>query len=282
MKKLYATVRRGALVAILLSGAAMQAQAITITTTESRYEPSGVRYYFTANWTPSESGINPCTSNDPVHTVCRVELAAKPSPYAYFSLGYYPADWTVPIRRGGSDISYLLSDLKKVGFSVPIYGSILVPYESVNKYNDICIAFTYVRLGTNLGGVAETFGPCATVATPPLQCNITGKTTINHYTLSDNDVDGAKASTLLDVQCRGVAIVRVSASRTNSSGVKLTTDGSLYSKVTINGKDATNGINLFVTDSQPSRLDILSTLSSSKTVTPGPFSGSTVITISPN
>jgi len=260
----------------------MQAQAIDITTTESRYEPSGVRYYFIANWTPSERGFNPCTSNDPDHTVCQVGLAAKSAPNAYFGLGYFPGQWTVPIRRGSWEISYLLSDLIKVGFKVPLNGSILVPYESVNKYEYICIAFERVRLGPNLGGVSETFGPCRRVATPALQCTFTGNTTIDHGTLSDNDVDGAKASTLLDVQCRGVATVNVSASRTNSSGVKLKTDGSLYSKVTINGKDATDGINLYVSDSQPSRLDITSTLNSSGTVTPGVFSGSTVITISPN
>jgi hypothetical protein len=75
--------------------------------------------------------------------------------------------------------------------------------------------------------------------------------------------------------------VTVSASRTNSYGVRLRDDNSLYSKITVNGKDATAGINLPVSDGLASPLNVTSTLVTRGTVTPGAFSGSTVITISP-
>ncbi|MGE8466654.1 MAG: hypothetical protein ACN6QE_11085, partial [Pseudomonas putida] len=93
-------------------------------------------------------------------------------------------------------------------------------------------------------------------------------------------VDGAKASTNLSLQCRGPANVTVSTSRTNTNGVRLRDDNSLYSRITVNGKDATAGINVAVSNGQAA-LNIESTLVTLGTVTPGAFSGSTVITISP-
>ena len=132
-----------------------------------------------------------------------------------------------------------------------------------------------------MGGGIGLFGPCTPVTKPVLQCAIKGDTTIDHKTLPDNALDGATASTQLGLQCRGPASVTVSASRTNAFGVQLRSDDSLYSKVTVNGKDATAGINVPVAEGLSAPLDIVSTLSKRGTVTPGPFSGSTVITVSP-
>ncbi|MNE82794.1 hypothetical protein D3C80_1795470 [compost metagenome] len=83
------------------------------------------------------------------------------------------------------------------------------------------------------------------------------------------------------MQCKGTTSVSVSASRTNTYGVRLRDDNSLYSKITVNGRDATAGINVPVNNNVVSPLNITSTLVSRGTVTPGAFSGSTVITVSP-
>ncbi|MFV3381013.1 MULTISPECIES: hypothetical protein [Pseudomonas] len=104
---------------------------------------------------------------------------------------------------------------------------------------------------------------------------------IDHKTLADNAVDGATASTQLNVQCRGPASVTVSTTRTDAYGVRLKADGSLYSKVTVNGKDATAGINVPITQDLNTPLTITSTLVKRGDVMPGQFIGSTVLTVSP-
>ncbi|PNG38721.1 hypothetical protein BK640_00750 [Pseudomonas protegens] len=104
---------------------------------------------------------------------------------------------------------------------------------------------------------------------------------IDHKSLMDNAVDGATASTQVYVQCRGPASMTVSTSRSDSYGVRLKSDGSLYSKITVNGKDATAGINVPITQDQFTPLTITSTLVKRGNVTPGQFSGSTVVTLSP-
>ncbi|QYX48844.1 hypothetical protein K3F43_04870 [Pseudomonas tussilaginis] len=280
LKKPYATALRSALASVLLCGAVMQVQAITITTTESRYEPGGVRYYFVVNdWMSGEAGRpNPCQTDDPRLTVCRVGLVASKRPGYYDAVGWYNS-YDLPVRRGSSSMDHLLLDLQSKGFRIPLSASILVPLEDVN--DELCISFSSSRIGPDLGGFIGLFGPCSRVVKPVLQCEIKGDPTINHKNLPDNALDGVKASTQLSLQCRGPASVTVSASRTNASGVRLRSDDSLYSKVTVNGKDATAGINVAVSDGLSTRLDITSTLSTNGTVAPGPFSGSTVITVSP-
>ncbi|MEG0860393.1 MAG: hypothetical protein RSD81_03045 [Pseudomonas sp.] len=280
MKKPSASALRSSVASVLLSAAAVQAHAIIITTTESRYEPGGTRHFFTVNdWMSGEAGRpNPCQSDDPRQTICRVALVANKRPGNYSGVGYY-AEWEVAVRRGSSTMNDLQWDLYYRGLKLPLSGSILVPVKYAS--DEVCITFSYSKIGPDLGGGIGLFGPCTRVATPVLQCDIKGDTTIDHKNLPDNALDGAKASIQLGLQCRGPASVTVSASRTNASGVRLRSDDSLYSKITVNGKDATAGINVAVADGLNTPLNITSTLSTRGTVTPGPFSGSTVITVSP-
>jgi hypothetical protein len=265
----------------MLLGAAIQAHAITITPTKSEYEPGGVRYYFVvSSWYPSNTGEpSPCLSNDPAITLCPVYLVAHKPPGYFHSVGFHPTSWRVPIRRGSWSIYYLLKDMETKGFQIPYIGSIFVPQQDVSA--NICISFSYSTIGPAIGGGLSLFGPCARVAPPVMQCDITGDAVIDHKTLADNAVDGATASTQLNVQCRGPASVTVSTTRTDAYGVRLKADGSLYSKVTVNGKDATAGINVPVTKDLPTPLTITSTLVKRADVTPGAFLGSTVVTVSP-
>lgn len=280
MKKPYTPTLRRTFASVLVCVAAAQAQAFSITTTESRYESSGVRYSFVvSDWTTSDLGRNPCTSDESRLTKCAVSLVAKMPPWSMgYMVGFY-SEWIVPIRRGYASLGDLLRDLQTVGFKIPLSGSILVPYKSAS--NDLCISFAYANIGPSIGSASNAFGPCSPVVAPALRCDITGDININHRTLSDAEVDGAKASTTLNLQCRGPASVTVFASRTNANGVLLRDDGSLYSKITINGKDATAGINVAVSNDQVTPMNIESTLVTRGAVTPGAFSGSTVITVTP-
>lgn len=277
MRKPYAFKFGRTLTSVLLCGTAIHAQAF-ITPTESRYESGGVRYYFVVSgWTENNMSGSPCSQIDSRFTNCYFSIRAMKRYQWLGTVGSY-YEWKVP-ARSGSRMYELLSDLKAQGFRMPFYGSILVPRESASK--DLCITFIYSQNGPTVGGSLSTFGSCYPVVTPALQCEIEGDTTIDHRNLPDNALNGAKASTQLDLQCRGAASVTVSVSRTNSSGVQLRSDDSLYSKVTLNGKDATAGINVKVADGRTTKLDITSTLITRGTVTPGPFSGSTVVTVSP-
>jgi hypothetical protein len=268
------------LASALLFGSVLKAQAYyEIITTESHIESAGVRYYFVVwGWTTGDNSPNPCASDDPVFTICGIDIVATP-PRSTMSVGSYSNSWEVPVRPSSSTLGQLLSDLQRKGFRIPLSGSILVPRQSAN--NDLCITFRQVTTGPGMGGAYNRFGPCARVAPATVQCDISGNITIDHKSLPDNKLDGAKASTQLNLQCRGTTSVTVSASRTNTYGVRLRDDNSLYSKITVNGKDATTGINVPVNDNVASPLNITSTLISRGTVTPGAFSGSTVITVSP-
>ncbi|MGF6593711.1 hypothetical protein [Pseudomonas sp. 2835] len=279
MKNPYTTKLRRALISVLLCSAAAQAQAFNITSTDSRYELNGVRYYFiVSNWTTADQTAGPCSKPGPEWSICIIGLTANRSASYYDGVGTY-AEWRIPLENQRQSMGQILTALQKKGFSIPLSGSILVPFS--DNSNNICISFTYSVVGAHVGGAINLFGPCARVIAPALQCEITGDTTVNHRELPDNKVDGAKASTQLAIKCRGATSVTVSASRTDSSGVQLTSDGSLYSKITVNGKDATTGINVAISNGQATPLNIESTLAAHGTVTPGAFSGSTVITISP-
>jgi hypothetical protein len=263
---------------LLLVGAAPLAQAYSITTTNSKYESGGVRYYFEVrNWTTGDTGYSPCVSSDLQLTTCHIFLGLR-LPGSMLSVGK-DYEWRFPIRRGSSNLGQLLSDLQGQGFSIPFSGSILVPSESAS--NDLCVGFGSARTGVNIAGGISYFGPCISVATATVDCKITGNTTIDHKSLADNALDGAKASTQLYLHCQGVTTVTVSTSRSNYNGVMLRKDGSLYSTLTINGKDAFTGIDVQVSGGQFSPLSITSTLKSNGTVAPGGFSASSVITVSP-
>lgn len=277
MKKQLTRLWRSTLLSVLCS-AATQAQAITITPTESRYEAGGVRYYFVVtDWSYTDYSKSRCQNDDPIFTVCYIYIGANASSTSINWAGNVYS-WTVPVRRGNSTMGDLLRDLNREGFQIPFKGSILVPKEAAG--NNRCIGLSSSMVGPNIGGGINPFGLCAPVIKPALQCEISGDTTIDHKSLADDAVNGKKASTQLNVKCTGATSVTVSASRTDSFGVKLNNDGSLYSNVTVNGREATYGTWVGLTEGN-TQIDITSTLSTRGKVTPGPFSGSTVITVSP-
>lgn len=271
MRKFYRIALRSTLLAVLSCAAMAQAQAFTITSTGSQYESRGIRYFFeVTNWSPTDPSPSPCETANPEKIICRVELSGISSGHQVGSFH----QWEVPTYPK-SNLGTLLVDLQRKGFQAK--NSVLV----YSANTSICIGF---HAGvTSGGGIQMTpFGPCTPVKAPALQCDIQGDTTIDHKSLPDNALDGAKASLRLNVQCKGgPASLIVSASRSNSNGVQLRSDGSLYSKITVNNKDATQGINVQVSDGTTAMLNITSTLSTHGTVEPGSFSGSTVVTVSP-
>lgn len=125
------------------------------------------------------------------------------------------------------------------------------------------------------------FTLCAPVKPVSIDCDINGNTTIDHKTLLDNALEGVQAWTQLTLKCKGDASVIIKATRTNAYGVRLKNDDSLYSEVKINGMDATDGIDIKVTNNQGPPINITSTLKTRGVVAPGPFSGSTVVTVMP-
>ena len=280
MSHFFNAIRRCTLLSVLLCAVAGQAGAMTITATESRYEPDGIRYYFSIeNWTYYDPEPSPCISSDPRLNICNLEIGVRLNPGTTSYAGEI-IKWRVSTGQPGSTMGNLLASMTAQGFNIPFKASILVPTNSAPSYY-LCLGFTKSIIGSNIGGAINLFGPCTPVRKPMLQCDISGDTTIDHKTLLDTAENGARASTQLGLKCRGATSVVVTASRTNSNGVQLRSDGTLYSKLTINGRQPWGGINVSVRENVTTPLDIVSTLSARAVVPPGDFSGSTVITISP-
>lgn len=246
--------------------------ALTIESTRSEYESGGIRYYFTVtSW--GLNGVKVC--DDMTATTCGLRIVGVKSPgdYSYMVEGNYY--WEI-------EPSHSMSDIRKQmkGFSIPFEGSLLVPrYPPIS--NSFCITFAQGYRYPGIGGLVVPVGPCAPVTKPVLKCDITGNTTINHNNVSDAAINGNEADTTLELTCTGATRVIVSAGREDLSGIKLRTDGSLYSKLTIGNKAAEFGVVIGVENGVPTPVTIKSTLYSNGTVEPGAFSGSTVLMISP-
>ncbi|MNP46035.1 hypothetical protein D3C76_1400060 [compost metagenome] len=162
------------------------------------------------------------------------------------------------------------------GFSIPFQGSLFVPKDS--KVSDsFCITFAQGYSYSGAGGVVVPVGTCAQVIKPTMQCEIKGNTNINHGNVSDAAIDGNEAATTLQLTCTGESSVIAKL----SSAVNLRADRSLYSKLTVGGKSAQGGVEVFMEKDLPRPVVVKSTLFSSGTVEPGAFSGSTVLTIAP-
>lgn len=246
-----------------------QAQATpTLVVTSGKKEGVGVRYFYSiTNWsTEDRERTELCGYND---THCNMLL------YAQFDGGmsFAPLEsWTISVGKyeGPMTLGDLLFKFNSRGdFIMPFKSSILV-----YGYGDAVEDCLFLTLASPRNSAPLT--SCASVVRPPTTCEISGYTTIDHKKLSDNQLDGAQASTQLSLKCDRSASVLVSATRTNSYGVRLRNDDSLYSVIKINSEDATNGINL-----QGTSINVTSTLKTRSAVAPGPFSGSTVLTVAP-
>lgn len=166
-------------------------------------------------------------------------------------------------------------------FTIPFRGSVYVPYRD----NSLCISF--MQQFDYGGGTTDhdfySIGPCAAAMEAPAKCEINGYTIIDHGRVSDKSatLNINSAETTLKLTCTGRGTVVASASKENPTGIKLRDDGSLYSKITIEGKPAAAGVRINVEKGLATPITIKSQLYSNGVVKPGPFSGSTVLTIAP-
>jgi len=251
------------------------ANAVSIEFTGSRYEFGGVRYYFTVTaW--EGGGHSFC--NDMTAAECHLSLVGAQAPGQYWGLVISTHYWSG--IKPSTSMAYVLDQMQRRGFSIPFKGSLFVPKD--NKTSDsFCISFAQGYSYSSSGGVVAPVGPCVRVIKPALQCDIKGNTIINHRDVSEVAIDGSEASTTLQLTCSGVSSVIASANKGGSSEIKLRADGSLYSKLTIDGKPAGDGVSINVEEGLSTPVLVKSTLFSKGTVEPGEFSGSTVLTISP-
>lgn len=271
------------LVVILLFFFMKAAQAITLTSTASITEPAGVRYYYTiTDWSFTDRTPSRCIGRQQPGgghpggvSRCNIEVSLLGSNRG----NLIPMDTRWDVGYPETTLSYgqLLTLMVGKGFSMPFEGSALMPVMDAAASQPTCI-------GLRLSAIDGLFTPCFPLkkaTAPPVKCDLAGNTNIDHKILSDTALDGAQASTQLNIKCNGSASVTVKATRTNSYGVSLRGD-SLYSEVKINDRDATDGINISATNNLDVPINITSTLKTRGVVAAGPFSGSTVITVSPN
>ena len=193
------------------------AQALTITPTETRYEPAGNRYYFTiTDWSTSDTSpsfcINPLNPESENGCTLHAGLVREPgSPYFIGSQQFA----TLP---KSNTMGQALQDLMKLGFSIPLRVSVLVP-RTRDTPPGACL--TLIAFYPGLAGIPG-FGPCvAPVALT--QCDLIGNDKIEYSSanLNPDTVEGAKASTWIDIKCTGPATVRIKAGYPDSSGIPL-------------------------------------------------------------
>lgn len=259
------------ILAVLFFGISAQAySAATLVVTSSKKEGEHTRISYTVNgWTTQDKTMTAC---GPTNLKCMLVPVIKTgtSNVSHFEVASFFSS-----KGSYMTLGEVLSEFTSLGLiRMPYSGSFL---SSISVSNGDCLQWRLYVTGSATTNVTD----CHSTLPPPVQCSLYGNTTIDHKTLSDNALNGAQASTSLNLNCQGSANVIIKATRTNSYGVRLKSDDSLYSEVKINDKDATNGINIPITSNLNYPLNITSTLKTRGTVTPGPFSGSTIITVSP-
>lgn len=243
---------------------------IVITSTEEIENGARVKVGYTVtNWSTSDTTLSACSVGQ-----CEV----TPASYVGGTRYAYAQSSTLWCRGGnrtlnlGEVLTCLANSIYKV----------TIPYSGYAYFTrDAVTPITCLALASHNGFSSLPFTNCVDLMPTPVKCDLTGNTNIDHKTLLDDALNGAQASTQLDLKCNRSASVTVKATRTNSYGVSLRGD-TLYSEVKLNGMNATDGINISATDNWSTPINITSTLKTRGTVTPGPFSGSTVITVSPN
>lgn len=131
-------------------------------------------------------------------------------------------------------------------------------------------------------GNVSILGSCSALPDPrPVTCQATAPTTLAHGDVPLANVSGDKSMTTSTVTCNGSANVNVwaIASAANpTSTVPVRTDGSITSKLTVNGVDGKTGVTIPVTANQPASVTLGSTLASS-IPTPGTFKGNATLIV---
>jgi len=258
---------------VLLLSLSGHAQAVRITSTESYYEPGGVRLHFAIHdWGSGDHRL----CEDMAAIWCTLQVYAVKYPGAEL-VAAAPENWGIGPRPTQQEVR---KELEKAGFTLPRYGSVLVP--AGTPVTDLfCLSFGMEYRYPGLGDVIAPAGPCEKLILPALQCNIKGSTTINHHDVSSAAISGNEAEIQLQLVCTGTSSVIASTGPDHWLGVRLRTDEELYSKLTIDGQSTADGVSIAVAEGLPTNITLKSTLVAKGTVTPGEFYGSTVLTLSP-
>ncbi|HDZ3441791.1 hypothetical protein I5K02_27980 [Pseudomonas aeruginosa] len=249
--------------------------AVNFVSTDSRYEPGGVRYFFTVTEWGGDFGFCKAPSNE-IWKGCYIEIAALRKPGVNEGVIYGTYRWG-PLKVNSS-MDELYRQMS--GFEIPFHGSIFVPSNirpPIASTDELCIGF----VSAISNGAYTAKGPCARVKAPALICSFSGADTIDHGNIKDSEVMGSSSEVTLGVSCSGGTSVTLTASETDSYGLRLRSDGSLYTRLTFNEKNASNGLVIPVQAGVESLVRVKSTLIKRGGVEPGAFSGSTIITISP-
>lgn len=267
--------------AFLLCLVALPACAVNIVVTGSRYESGGTRYNFTVNdWNTSDTSPSWCNeSYVPQNALCSLWVVGAPREGSLINAvdsSFRVRDMPMTLTMGD-----LLKAMIEKGVNIPYNGSILIPH-GTRVDSNFCLTFVRTLATPNVGSFVHRFTgpPCTPLPRPPLACQLTGRGNIEHTNLTDVTVEGAQASTRFTLRCNGATQILISAGKENALGVRLRSDNSLYSRLTINDQAAANGVPIRVNANQTTNFDVKSTLVTRGKVAPGNFSGSTVLTVS--
>lgn len=265
---------------VLLFGLVMQASAISLRALWHQNTSSG-RYYqvWVSQWSLTDSTPTLCGGGrDWDRLQCRIKMYAVSEDGAIYVYNVT----TIKATQKVMSLGVMLEKFNEQRSSPMPAPFILALWTSLRfKIKSACFGYSvYNRYAGYESPIIE-LASCYNVEKPPVRCEIKGIAAIDHKSMFDDEIDGAQASTDLNLECDGYAVVNVKASRTNADGIRLRSDDSLYSQIQVNGKDATTGIEMEITELLANPVHITSTLRAKGPVAPGPFTGYSLITIEP-
>lgn len=184
-------------------------------------------------------------------------------------------DWKCGINLAGYKTLNEIRDvaMNSCGLSLPRSGYSV--HDGSIKTEE-CIGFFLGKSNTGGSSYLLPGGICGIAPPPAGKCyfSYNGRTsvTLDHGTLSPDEINGDKKSDTFDLICNQSMSVKL-ISDMQKPYLNLRSNGEITSQVTLNGQAANSGIVLSIPANRPVSVKVESTLRTTGSVTPGRFNG---------
>ncbi|MFJ5162068.1 hypothetical protein ACIP6T_23115 [Pantoea sp. NPDC088449] len=223
-------------------------------------------------WEELEDSPNPCYQTSEAFCYYHVGVINKKTGQGF------PRDSDYLDAKQLKTMQQVVTEFKKI---MPIpFPIVSRNYRGNSNIEDFCFGILYCSAGACdqkkivPGNICLPFPPIT------LSCTVTGDTMINHGTLPSNELSGAKSSTVLNVSCNQDGTLTIYALGQGSSDVMLNSEGTLKSRLQVNGKSGIIGTIVEIKEDVKTPFTITSELITFGEVEVGPFHGSGTVTMS--
>ncbi|MGI3477183.1 hypothetical protein ACRU1U_20085, partial [Providencia stuartii] len=163
-----------------------------------------------------------------------------------------------------------------------------IPYSAtyiIDSDDYTCVGLFYTEGRPTAGVRVAKIWPNSTCGRIPpinLQCDFSLPHEIDHGILRARELDGNTITDYGTASCNNNASFKLYVTSASGGGrnIKLTPSGSLFSIITVNDKDAWNGLNVNLSANSPLTFKFASTLRTNGDVDAGSYSGDAIFTLS--